>query len=63
MSKSKRYDYKIVVTSVGENVIVMTGVKKGMGEPKTYTEIIDLLKAATQIYEEKKTMYGDNVNL
>lgn len=61
MKKSKRYDYKIVVTSVGANIIVMTKVKKGIGGPKNYTEMIDLLKAATQIYEEKKIIYGDNL--
>ena len=61
MAKEKLYGYRIVVTAIGENFAVGTYVQSEGLTPKTYSEIIEVLKGAIQIYEEKKIIHGDNL--
>lgn len=60
MKRGSKDDLTIIVSVVG-GITVATKIKKGGAIPKTYTEIISALKAAQQIYEEKKTIYGDTI--
>lgn len=60
MKEGKQKDLKIIVTVVG-GITVVTNIKKGGVIPKTYSEIIDALKVAQQIWEEKKIIHGDSI--